>query len=116
MQKSYHLPCSLVLEQCFHKVFLQVNFSAVLKCDVTPAERANPVGTTIVLLLQSRGGRRHRGKLCSSACSAGVSRGGNPVCMVCSGVVRCSDTSWLCNLGAMPVYSSIRAKKLLCLA
>lgn len=57
MQKSYHLPCSLVLEQCFHKVFLQVNFSAVLKCDVTPAERANPVGTTIVLLLQSRGGQ-----------------------------------------------------------
>lgn len=116
MQKSYHLPCSLVLEQCFHKVFLQVNFSAVLKCDVTPAERANPVGTTIVLLLQSRGGAG--GIVASSAAQRArrVSRGGNPVRMVCSGVVRCSGTSWLCNLGAMPVYSSIRAKKLLCLA
>lgn len=45
-----------------------------------------------------------------------VSRGGNPVRIVCSGVVRCSGTSWLCNLGAMAVYSSIRAKKSLCLA
>lgn len=108
MQKSYHLPCSLVLEQCFHKVFLQVNFSAVLKCDVMPAERANPVGTTIVLLLQSRGGQE--------ASWQALQLRGNPVRIVCSGVVRCSGTSWLCNLGAMPVYSSIRAKKLLCLA
>lgn len=104
MQKSYHLPCSSVLEQCFHKVFLQVNFSAVLKCDVTLAERAKTIGTTIVLLLQSRVGRRHRGKLWSSACSTCVSHGGNPVRMACWGVVCCSGTSWLCNLGAMPVY------------